>query len=80
MTNSPDDTFCRPSWRTAAFWMGCDLAALVRILAANRFRVRPAYWGDCLIDLAFAAGNSCVRAAESLLLARKVARRADMLR
>jgi hypothetical protein len=54
--------------------MGCDLAALGRILASNRFRVRPSHWGDCLIDLAFATGNSFVRGLESIFLARKVAR------
>ena len=63
-----------PGWTEAAPWMGCSLGALVRILAAGSFRVPPAYWPECLMDLCFAAGNSCAGAVQRLLLSRAVAR------
>jgi hypothetical protein len=53
--------------------MGCSLGALLRMLAANRFRIDVAYWPECLIDLCFAAGNSVAGAFEKPWLGRKIA-------
>jgi hypothetical protein len=47
--------------------MGCSLAALVRILASNRYRVDAAYWPEAAIDLVFAAGNSALGALQSVV-------------
>jgi hypothetical protein len=38
--------------------MGCSLGALVKILAGGGFGVDLASWPECLVDLAFATGNS----------------------
>ena len=54
--------------------MGCSAAALVRIWAAGRSRISPAFWPEALIDLLFATGNSCVGATQKLLLDRAVAK------
>ncbi len=70
MTNpKPDETFPRLAWNQAAIWMGADFFALWRLLLRNRFHVRPAFWGDMLIDLSFGAANTGLRALQALMLA-----------
>lgn len=60
--NTPDkDEFPRPAWNQAAIWMGCDLAALSRIMRHYRWRVDAAFWFEASIDLTFATGNSLLR-------------------
>jgi hypothetical protein len=54
--------------------MGCSLTALLRILAGGRFRVDLPYWPECLIDLAFAAGNSAAGLVQRLTAGRAAAR------
>jgi omega-hydroxy-beta-dihydromenaquinone-9 sulfotransferase len=74
MLDASRDTGQHPGWTEAAPWMGCSLGALIRILASGGFRVQPSSWPECLIDLCFAAGNSCAGAVQQLLLGRAVAR------
>lgn len=54
--------------------MGCSLGALLRILAGGRFRVDLASWPECLIDLAFATGNSAAGLVQQLSVGRSAAR------
>jgi hypothetical protein len=54
--------------------MGCDFLALWRILRHNRFRVRPAYLPDCLIDLAFSLANTGLKGLKGLLWGRRLSR------
>lgn len=63
-----------PGWTEAAPWMGCSLGALLRILAGGRFRVDLASWPECLIDLAFATGNSAAGLIQRITLGRAAAR------
>ena len=63
----------RPGWTESAPWMGCSLAALGKILASNHFRVHPAYWPECLVDLLFATVNSSLGAIQRLSFGRAVA-------
>ena len=50
--------FPRPGWNQAAVWLGADFFGLVRLLMRNRFRVRPAYVPDCLLDVFISLVNT----------------------
>ncbi len=76
MPSAPADRSSRPGWTEAAPWMGCSLGALLRILAGGRFRVEWASWPECLIDLAFACGNSAGGLLQKLTSGRAAARTA----
>ena len=54
--------------------MGCSLGALLRILASGRFRVSPASWPECLVDLLFATGNSAAGLLQRLTVGPAAAR------
>lgn len=64
----------RPSWHSAAIWMGADFFALLRIFYKNGFRIRPWYLGDALIDFAFSLGNTSLKGLEYLLYERRIYR------
>src|SRR6185503_16005388 len=74
MPAEPTQRSSHPGWREAAPWMGCSLGALLRILAGGRFRVDLASWPECLIDLAFASGNSAAGLVQRLTVGRAAAR------
>jgi len=54
--------------------MGADFFALMRLFRANRFRVRPAYLPDCLIDVMFSLANTALGVLQSMLYANRVDR------
>lgn len=71
----PDDgTAPRPSWHSAAIWMGTDFQALWRIFYVNGFRIRPRFVGDALIDFAFSFANSGLKGLEYALYERRINR------
>jgi len=74
MSESEPKRAARPGWTESAPWMGCSLRALWRILASNGFRVEPAYWPECLVDLLFAAGNSALGAVQAVAYRKAVAK------
>ena len=74
MSSSGDQHFRRPGWNQAGLWMGADLFSLLGILTRNGWRVHPAYWFDCAVDLTFAAGNSCLRALQAAVYGSRVRR------
>ncbi len=74
MADRDSDAFPRIPWNGAAIWMGCDYFGLMRLLAHNRFRVTPAYLGDCLIDVLFSLGNTCLRCVQWALWAHRFSR------
>ena len=43
--------FPRPGLTQAAAWLGADFFGLARLILRNKFRIRPSYLPDCLIDL-----------------------------
>ncbi len=67
MSTDSDREFPRPKWNQAALWTGSDLLGLLRILAKNRWRVRPAYLPECLVDLVFALGHTTLKGVQSLV-------------
>lgn len=67
-----DGTVPRPSWHSAAIWMGADFFALSRLFLTHGCRIRPRYLGDALIDFAFSLGNSGLKAVQYLLYERSV--------
>lgn len=67
MPSDGKEHFPRPKWNQAVIWTGSDLLGLLQILNKNRWHVRPLCWPGCLADLAFATGNTSLRAVESLV-------------
>src|SRR5215510_9202657 len=76
MPDASADRSRHPGWLEAAPWMGCSLAALLGILAGGRFRVNLSSWPECLIDLAFACGNSAAGLVQRLTVGRAAAQTA----
>ena len=72
MASAPDKQFPRPRWNQAALWTGTDFFGLLRILHHNRWRVRPAYLPECLIDLVFALSHTGLKGVQSLIFGRRL--------
>jgi hypothetical protein len=64
----------RLKWNQAAFFMGANLPAVFRILRQGRWRVHPSRLFDCLVDLAFASANTCLKGLQDLVYRGRVAR------
>jgi hypothetical protein len=56
----------------ANLWLGVTLRAWLRLLVRNRFAIRPGRWPMAGLVAAAAAGNSLLRAAQSLSFGRRV--------
>ena len=67
--------FPRPGLAQAAAWLGADFFGLARLLLRNKFRVRPSYLPDCLIDVFVSLLNTGLGGFKRFIMARGCARR-----
>jgi len=64
----------RLKWNQAAFFMGANLPAILGILRQGGWRVHPSRLIDCLIDLAFASANTCLKGLQNLIYGGRINR------